>query len=259
MDLSCLVSLLQQTPEYDAITRRITELSSSESHLFVPDVVKAYLIAALHNSTKRPILVITSQPENAKKLFDELSILCSDKKLLNYYPENVFPAGVLNEASSEIIRERLQTLSSIVLNQNNPLVICPATAAAGKTSTPSEFKDSYHTVEIGLDIDPLKLIGKWQSLGYELEEIVEIPGTMSRRGGILDIYPVNNDLPVRIEFFGNKIESIRLFETRSQRAVKSIESVRISPAKEDILHDNHFTILDYLSQDSLLVWMILMK
>jgi len=253
MDLSCLVSLLQQTPEYDAITRRITELSSSESHLFVPDVVKAYLIAALHNSAKRPILVITSQPENAKKLFDELSILCSDKKLLNYYPENVFPAGVLNEASSEIIRERLQTLSSIVLNQNNPLVICPATAAAGKTSTPSEFKDSYHTVEIGLDIDPLKLIGKWQSLGYELEEIVEIPGTMSRRGGILDIYPVNNDLPVRIEFFGNQIESIRLFETRSQRAVKSIESVRISPAKEDILHDNHFTILDYLSQDSLLV------
>jgi transcription-repair coupling factor (superfamily II helicase) len=253
MDLSCLTSLLQKTHEYEDIQRGIRGLSTSENHLFVPDAVKPYLIAALHNSLDLPILVLTSQPESAKKLLDELNVWCPDKELLRYYPENIFPAGVLNEVSSEIILERLQTLSALAFNQSRPIIVCPATAAVSKTSTPSDFKEADYVLEVGSMVDPIQLIRKWQSLGYELEEIVEIPGTASRRGGIVDIYPVNNDLPVRIEFFGNKIDSIRLFETRTQRTLQLVDLVKISPAKENILPDNSSTILDYLSDNSLLI------
>ena len=73
---------------------------------------------------------------------------------------------------------------------------------------------------------------RWQSLGYTVESTVEIPGTMSRRGGIIDIFPPTSDMPARLEFFGNTVESIRLYDPANQRSVKRITSITIGPATE---------------------------
>ena len=75
-------------------------------------------------------------------------------------------------------------------------------------------------------------MSKWEAMGYQTENLVEVPGTMSRRGGILDIYPPNSDYPVRLEFFGNTIESLRLFESSTQRSQKVISNISICPATE---------------------------
>ena len=104
-----------------------------------------------------------------------------------------------------------------------------------------------------MDIDPLKLIAKWQAMGYEVENVVEVPGTMSRRGGIVDIFSPDSELPARIEFVGNQVESIRLFDPKTQRSLKLANSMTVVPARESQQYLNRGTILDYLPENALLI------
>ncbi|MHB8105191.1 MAG: hypothetical protein ACYDG5_06590, partial [Dehalococcoidales bacterium] len=85
---------------------------------------------------------------------------------------------------------------------------------------------------MGDTIEPFKLLADCQAMGYRLENIVEIPGAMSHRGGIIDIYPPTAELPMRIEFFGDAIDSIRTFDPATQRSVDKITSIKIEPATE---------------------------
>jgi transcription-repair coupling factor (superfamily II helicase) len=121
-----------------------------------------------------------------------------------------------------------------------------------KTTPYSDFTSACHTIKPEMDIDPFKLLGKWATMGYRIENIVEMPATMSHRGGIIDIYPPTSDLPVRLEFFGNTIESIRTFDPASQRSLTPLSSVAIGPATE-LLTTLEDSILSFLPQACLLV------
>src|SRR3989304_457242 len=83
-----------------------------------------------------------------------------------------------------------------------------------------------------MEIEPFTLIGRLQATGYSLENMVELPGTLSHRGGIIDIYPSTAGQPARLEFLGNTIESIRLFDPASQRSLSEASSITIAPATE---------------------------
>ena len=76
------------------------------------------------------------------------------------------------------------------------------------------------------------LILRWIGMGYEPATVVIEPGTFSRRGGILDIYPLANEYPLRIEFFDDEIESLRHFDPGDQRSIRRVQSARIVPARE---------------------------
>ena len=106
--------------------------------------------------------------------------------------------------------------------------------------------------------DPLELLRRWLSMGYEVEDVVEVPGQMSRRGGIVDVFPPCSQLPVRIEFFGNQVESMRCFDPESQRSASSVSSLIITPAKEatpiaDGFEVMNGSIFDYIGGGALLV------
>src|SRR5208283_1264137 len=94
------------------------------------------------------------------------------------------------------------------------------------------FSAGFHMIKEQQNYDPMQLMKRWQSLGYTVESTVEIPGTMSKRGGIIDIFPPTSELPARLEFFGNTVESIRLYEPTNQRSVKKVNSISIGPATE---------------------------
>ncbi len=260
MNLSCLLSLIKQVPEYQQLKERLLKPQGDENRLVVPDAVKPYLIAALFQKLGLPILVVTAQPENAKRLYDELQAWCPSSASLQFFPEIDFLSDECSAADPVITTERLQTLSTLTLcqetppgNQNFPLIISSALAAASKTIPQSNFIAACHTLKVGMIIAPLQLIKKWQDMGYELENIIEVPGTISRRGGIVDIFPPNNELPARIEFFGNQIDSIRLFDPETQRSSSLVSTVTVTPARESHTRHNTATILDYLPAKALLI------
>jgi transcription-repair coupling factor (superfamily II helicase) len=155
--------------------------------------------------------------------------------------------------------ERIQVLSALANHKPSaepPLITASAPALIQKVAAYSDFASAGHTIKLGMSVEPISLLGRWQAIGYRLENIVEMPGTMSRRGGIVDIYPPTSELPVRLEFFGNTIDSIRLFDPASQRSLTAVASVDISPAKElpaSSPHPNKDSILDYLPQQALLI------
>ena len=134
--------------------------------------------------------------------------------------------------------ERLRVFSALANAQKEkktPLVILPATALIQKTASFTDFAATFHTIKEEDIFDPMVLMKRWQALGYTLESTVEIPGTMSRRGGIVDIFPPASEMPARLEFFGNTVEIIRLYDPANQRSVKRIPSISIGPATELLL------------------------
>ena len=101
---------------------------------------------------------------------------------------------IVSDTSTET--ERVQALSALADSSRAadvPLVIVSAPALMHKTTTFIDFMSAIHSVELGTNIDPYQLLGQWESMGYRRENIVEVPGTMSHRGGIIDIYPPTSD------------------------------------------------------------------
>jgi transcription-repair coupling factor (superfamily II helicase) len=105
-----------------------------------------------------------------------------------------------------------------------------------------------------------QLNGRLSRLGYERTTMVDRPGEMSTRGGIFDIYPISSEMPYRLEFFGEEIDSIRTFDPATQRSVERVEEVRVLPRSEKELNDALLreerltdAITDYLPVDTLVV------
>ncbi len=249
--------MAEQIPGYRELERRLLEPQGKTIRLALPDVAMPFVIAALHRELDLPILVIVSQSEDAKRMYDELKAWCPRSAQLQLFPEAEFMTGECNRFDVLTTAERLKTLWTLSVSCNtpggggSPLVVSSASAVVSKTISRNDFVASCHAVEIGMNIEPSQLVEKWQTMGYELEAIVEVPGTVSRRGGIVDVFSPNSEFPARIEFVGNKIESIRLFDEKTQRSLKLVDSVMVVPAKEN--RGDSDTILSYLPDEALLI------
>ncbi len=84
---------------------------------------------------------------------------------------------------------------------------------------------------------PEVMLARWQSMGYQRENAVEVPGTVSRRGGIVDIFSPANEFPARLELIGNQVESLRLFDPVTQRSLKTAPYMDVIPAHELLNND----------------------
>ncbi len=262
MDLSCLLSLLRDLPAYE---RLVGELSTAkrEHKASVLDVAKAYLIAALYEELDLPFMVVAPQPETARKLHEQLRVWCPPSVELRRLPELDFlPYGdsQLSAASYQMI-ERLRALAALALHKESDkplLIVASALAVMSKSIPDRDFVAACHILKLGTATDPVELLRLWQSIGYEMEDVVEVPGQMSKRGGIVDVFPPASQSPVRIEFSGNQIESMRCFDPESQRSTSPVASLIVTPAKESIPTADGSelaagSVLDYLGGDGLLV------
>jgi len=253
LDLTQLLHLIEEMPAYRQLVARLRQPNGSTTAA-VLDAAKPYLIAALYHSLSRPVLVVTAQPENSKKLYEQLLTWCRSSQIRLFPEPDTLPyQRVASDASTEL--ERLQVLSALANIEpttDAPLVVASAPALMQKTTPHSDFTAAAHTITVGMDIEPFKLISQCVAIGYGVENLVEVPGTISRRGGIIDIYPPSSELPARVEFYGNTVDSIRLFDPTNQRSQTRVSSIAISPATERLtpLSDS---IMSYLSPDTRLI------
>ncbi|RLC68976.1 MAG: transcription-repair coupling factor, partial [Chloroflexi bacterium] len=262
INLAPLLSLLQEMPAYRQLVGELSTVEG-EHKAIVLDTAKPYLIAALYEELNLPLMVVTSQPESARKLNEQLRAWCSPSAELHRLPELDFlPYGSSQlSAVSYQMMERLRALATLALYDKSgkpPLVVTSALAIMNRTIPKTDFATACHILKPGVAAEPLELMRRWQSLGYEMEDVVEVPGQMSRRGGIIDLFPPCNQSPVRIEFFGNQIETMRCFDPESQRSTRPVSSVIVTPVKEFLSQGNNYeatdgNIFDYLGGDALLV------
>ena len=252
MNLPCLLSLIDEMPAYRQLMEELRRRGRHQ--LAVLDAAKPYLVAASHQELRLPFLVVTAQPEGSRKLYDQLLAWCGNRSQVQLFPEpDALPYERLS-SDSVTVQERLRSLWALTQKPEKvaspPLIVASASAVARKTTPQARFTAACHQVRKGLHVDPRQLMARWQGMGYERENATEAPGTVSRRGGIIDIYPTASELPARIEFFGNQIESLRLFDPASQRSLEPIPSIAIVPATEVLIPDFQGSKLQEI-QDSL--------
>ncbi len=233
LDITKLLHLISEMPAYCQLVDELRQ-SDNSTRVTVLDAAKPYLIAALYQNLKRPVFVVTAQPEDTKKLYEQLSTWYSSTQLRPFPEPDALPyQRIASDTSAEM--ERLQVLSALANldgEQNAPLIITSALALMQKVVSHRDFTATFHTIKVGQDTEPLSLLKRWQAMGYKLENTVEVPGTISHRGGIIDIYPPPSDLPVRLEFYGNTVESIRLFDPATQHSQATVPQIAITPATE---------------------------
>jgi transcription-repair coupling factor (superfamily II helicase) len=233
LDITQLLHLANEMPAYRELIGWLGR-SENSPRLTVLDAAKPYLTAALYHSLGRPVFVVTAQPEDARNLQEQLSTwLSSTKPRLFPEPDALPYQRIASDVSTEL--ERLQVLSALANPKGNstaPLVITSVLALMQKIVSSHDFTSTYHSLRVGEEIEPLSLLERWQAMGYKLENLVEIPGTISHRGGIVDIYPPASELPARVEFYGNTVDSIRLFDPLTQRSQQAVAEIAITPATE---------------------------
>ncbi|HEX79221.1 MAG TPA: DEAD/DEAH box helicase, partial [Dehalococcoidia bacterium] len=252
MKLGGILKLIEEMPAY---RRLLADLRRRQrGTVDVLDAAKPYVIAALYRELELPLMVITAQPENARRMQEQVSAWCGSKRVMLFPEPDALPyQHVVTDSTTGL--ERMQVLSALAGKGNGdgrePLVIASAPALIQKVIPFNSFTSAWHTVEVGMDIEPKRLLQRWQAIGYEREAIVEVPGTMSQRGGILDVYPPTGEFPVRIDFMGNTIDSMRFFDSHSQRSLGVISQIEIGPAAGAI--DGGGCILDYLPEEAMLI------
>ncbi|UCE98245.1 MAG: transcription-repair coupling factor, partial [Dehalococcoidia bacterium] len=232
MKITSLLDLVRKIPKFRWL---IDELKQSEVSLglSILDAAKPYVISAIYKELCMPVLVIVAQPHKSRDIQEQISAWTDVQTSLFPEPTTLPYQHVVPEKSTMMERIRvLSLLTGFVKGDQPPLVISSTPALISKVPLYNHFIAASHKIRLGMDIDPLSLIDRWQKIGYRLENIVEMPGNISHRGGILDIYPPTNELPARIEFFGNTIDSIRLYDPINQRSLKPVSEIDINPAAE---------------------------
>ena len=231
--MSCYSSLLSNSPEYRSVLEAIRNKRFPFGCLGMPPMPKALLIHSLCETFSRGALVVTPDEALATKLQSDLQTLGSRACV---YPARDFNFQTAESSSKDYEQKRIGALSRI-LSGSADILIASAEAVLQRTIPPETLKQRIFRLEqgqeIGIDVVRRKLV----SCGYSSADLVEGAGQFSVRGGILDIFPADRENPVRIEFWGDEIDTIAEFDVISQRRTDNLTDIAVSPVTE-ILFDS---------------------
>lgn len=199
---------------------------------------RSVFTSSLFQHSKKPILMITHNLFQAQKIFEDLANLVGDQVLL--YPVNELIASEIAVASPELKAQRMEVLNQ--LSQNKKRIIVAPIAALRRFLPPKEaWMNSQFHLKLGQDLDLEQTMASLITMGYERTGMVSTPGEFSLRGGIMDIYPLTEEYPIRIELFDTEIDSIRTFNSEDQRSISKLKEIHIGPAEELIVDRSRIT------------------
>ncbi|MBW1889639.1 MAG: transcription-repair coupling factor [Deltaproteobacteria bacterium] len=200
---------------------------------------KAYAVSRLYEQLGMPTVVVASSPKSAKQFCDDLRFFFRNdsEHVVEYFPPyNILPFKFM-ASHNETAASRLRTLYHLTQREKSPVVVTTVAALMKKIIPKKALVDYSELVLEGEEVDRDGLVRKLVSGGYMPAAIVEEPGDFCARGGILDIFSPLYPDPVRIEFFGDFVESIRFFSAATQRTRENTKEAVIIPAKEVILKE----------------------
>ena len=205
------------------------------------DNISLLMLIYLFNKSNESILIVTPNLYKAQKVYDSLTNLL-DEDQVSFYPQDEFITTEMLAMSKEFKFERINTIKKIIEKEKS--IVVTNTTGILKYQLPiSKWEKAIIRVSNGevvdLDTFPKQLI----SYGYKRELTVEKQGEFSLRGGILDIFPLNYENPIRIDFFDDEVDSIRYFDINTQRSTIKTKEVVIYPLYEFFYTDEDLDII----------------
>jgi transcription-repair coupling factor (superfamily II helicase) len=235
MKLNGLLDIGAAMPPVRSLTEALREASQTgepQPALGVYHTARPYLVAILARALGRPLVVLTARSNRARQWVDELRVWLPDEVPVHAFADpDALPYERIAWAP-ETRQRRLESLSGLLGPSAPPVVVASARALMQKTLPVRELRASLRPLRQGQPFDLTRILGAWVGLGYTAAALVETPGEFSRRGGIVDVWPPNLRRPVRIELFGDQIDSLRTFDPSTQRTLSRVEQAWVGPASE---------------------------
>ncbi|KAF1085830.1 Transcription-repair-coupling factor [Sporotomaculum syntrophicum] len=225
-----LLKLIKDTTEYSSLVNGLADNRSQQQVFGLTGAQRNLVIAALVDAGYPTMLIVTANEVEAGQVADDLSVLLPQKQVVQFPISEQLPFQLLAHGI-DVTAARLTVLEGLCCLK--PMVIvAPVEALLGRLSPPDVFAGAGLKLAVGDLQDTGELGQHLVAIGYERVQLVERSGQFSVRGGIVDIFPIISETPVRLEFFDDVVESIRLFDIESQRSDKKIERLNIPPARE---------------------------
>ena len=188
----------------------------------------------ISRETNKNILMVVNSIYEANKLYNSLIDYHKNTYL---FPMDDFLTSEALAISPDLMINRLETINKILENDNS-IVITNLTGYLRFLPLKEDYQKSIISLEVGNTIEPKSLINKLVSIGYTRDTIVNKTGEFASRGYIVDIFPIAEDNPIRIEFFDDEIESIRYFDPDNQKSISESKKVVIRPFSEFLTTKN---------------------
>lgn len=194
----------------------------------------AYLITRCQAEMQVPFIIMTPDGETASEILRELRFYGeAPESVFSFPPWECVPFDKCSP-HPDISGERLTTLYAL-LERRAKVVVAPVAALLQRVVPRNVLEEFSLSVQVGAEVDREVFLRKLMDLGYTMTPLVEDRGTASVRGGIVDIFPPDILEPVRLEFFGDQLDSIRVFDPVTQRSLSPLERLMILPSRELLL------------------------
>jgi len=236
-----LFAEVEQLPAFTRVASHLRESAGRVSVTGLSTAAKALIIVLLRRTVERPFVLVVADNRAAEELlpvlrgFCELTGAADPDSVVSLPARDVLPFQNLSP-HPEIQEERATALWKIATGRA-AIVVSPVTATTILLRSPEYYADLARVLRRGEVFDLEKLLEHLNTVGYSATDVVEMPGQYAARGGILDVYSPEADRPVRVEFFGDEIESMRKFDPASQRSSNPVDEALLLPLTETPVTD----------------------
>lgn len=222
-----LIHFLEKTPEYRSLLHGLKTGTDQQVVYGLSGSQKAFVLAALARQLRRPFVLVTHSEEHAQELQANLQSLLSGQKVLYFPVLDWLPFEVLGR-SKETEAKRLQVLTQL----DQPVSVVTTIQALERLFPPCEkWFALCKELKTGEVYELENFYAGLLDMGYERVAMLEGPGQFSVRGGIVDVYSLAGK-PVRLEFFDDELDSIRIFDPVTQRSTGQLDRIKLHPARE---------------------------
>ena len=231
--------LFADVEQLPAFTRAASHLRESPGRIRVTGLspaAKSLITVLLRRAVERPFVLVVADNRAAEEMlpvlraFAELTAAADPESIVTLPARDVLPFQNLSP-HPEIQEERATALWKIATGRVS-IVVSPVAATTVLLRSPDYYTDLARILRRGESFDLEPLLQHLNTVGYTSADVVEMPGQYAVRGGLLDVYSPEADRPVRIEFFGDEIESMRKFDPASQRSSNPVDEVVLLPLTE---------------------------
>ena len=196
------------------------------------------LLCQIVMTLARPIILLEENENKAQKIYSELVQLLPEESV-QIFPVDATIATQTAVTSPDELSSRIQALN-FLLSAEKGVVVATPQALQYKLSAPADYQAARCEFKSGKEFDLSELTSWLVQAGFRRENLVAKPGEFALRGDILDIYPLDRESPVRIEFFGDEIDTIKEFDLASQRSQKQIDHLFVSAAQDRVFTKSDF-------------------
>lgn len=212
---------------------------------------KTHLMYALSDGFKNKIIAVSSEAK-AKQIVEEYRFL--DEQVYYYPPKDLlfYQADLRGKL---LVKQRMEVIQAM-LTEKEITVVTSFDGFMDSLLPLNKIKERIISLKLGEVVDFEKLKKDIALLGYDREVQIEGPGQFAVRGGILDIFPLTEEVPIRIEFWGDEIDSIRTFDVESQRSIENLEDIEIYPASDFPEEEGtRVSFLDYFEKEESILFL----